>query len=1062
MAWDDVVKGDGAEVGSSWDQLFSDIDDTPVELDNESSVGAGLKGAAKSLPQLAKFAGGMLLGRYGAAAEAGHALQDIQRQYSDGQITRLEDIGTQDGVLTDTARFLGYQIGAAVPSLAMSAVTGGVGGLAGGMATKKLLGNAAASQVKKGRLAGVLAGTAATSVPLSQGEIGSKIYQETGEVNAGVAGLGGLVAGSLDVIGPARALAGFGLGGAVKDATVGTAGTHIAREMAKTAGVEGVTEAGQELIGQGAAEVANPDADHFDVMDVLNAGVSGFVGSSPMGLASGVGQVVNERRSWKDLPQEVRQTLPRLKQYESHISAMSEKYGVDANLVRAVIAQESRGKRKAKSHAGAQGLMQLMPGTAGDMGVTDAYDAAQNIEGGVKYLAMQLKKYKGDVSLALAAYNAGPGNVDKHGGVPPFAETQDYVKKVGAFYEALGGERVEVPEGAVRTATDFASEPIVTEDPAPARADPEMGEILEPVEGRSPAEPSSSFSEPSVDPLALEPVPRPDVELVNPEGFKRSEGSEAGGLAVATETRPPMAEGGEYLPESPENSQSEQKTNAQNEAEAQNAEAVMLSHPEGVFVDSEGNPAVLPDQAVNPVGNVVNSGLVEPDRGVESLQGDEASLEVLQGNAFEQEASPEAVALDTAANESAESPLNDLPEPTQAQKEAGNYKKGKYSLHGLPLSIENPKGSLRKGVDEHGKPWESEMQAHYGYVKGTEGADGDQVDVFLGDQATNPQLSVYVVDQVDPKTGKFDEHKVMIGYPDEQSAREGYLANYDEGWQGIGGITQMPIGEFKTWVASKRAKKPVSALPEVDNKAAKAVNNTGKVDNNSDKANSRDVVEGEVTTSDVVEPESTTEAPQEATQEFPEFIPTHELPTGEQVIKHPEDDGVWIDVHGDEWEGDASPVESVDVASDGSTAGVARDNTPPNPNVTEVSNAENSTDEVIQNREDAKSDDVQSLANAVGQQFKSGRRAVVLSGMDKITIGKALAEVGTVLVDHPGRMFLRKGLPDAKRIVFTDMGKLSKLKNAPKKLKEMANAGVELVFVDPDGKADKALFEVVC
>ena len=127
--------------------------------------------------------------------------------------------------------------------------------------------------------------------------------------------------------------------------------------------------------------------------------------------------------------------MPVIEGYYQQIKEASETYGVDINLLKAIARQESNFNPSATSSAGAMGVMQLMPSTAKGLGVTNAYDAQQNIMGGAKLMAQNLKKYNGDVSVALAAYNAGGGNVDKYGGIPPFKETQNYVKKVLGYYQ---------------------------------------------------------------------------------------------------------------------------------------------------------------------------------------------------------------------------------------------------------------------------------------------------------------------------------------------------------------------------------------------------------------------------------------------------------------------------------------------------------------------------------------------------------------------------------------------------------------------------------------------------
>lgn len=123
--------------------------------------------------------------------------------------------------------------------------------------------------------------------------------------------------------------------------------------------------------------------------------------------------------------------------YRAIIEEMASKYNVDPTLITSVIQHESGFQADSVSHAGAMGLMQLMPETASWLGVTDPFNPRQNIEGGTKYLRDMLDKYDGNKALALAAYNAGPGNVDKYGGVPPFKETRNYVSSVLNNYTAV-------------------------------------------------------------------------------------------------------------------------------------------------------------------------------------------------------------------------------------------------------------------------------------------------------------------------------------------------------------------------------------------------------------------------------------------------------------------------------------------------------------------------------------------------------------------------------------------------------------------------------------------------
>lgn len=152
-------------------------------------------------------------------------------------------------------------------------------------------------------------------------------------------------------------------------------------------------------------------------------------------------------------------------------------------------------------------------------------------------------------------------------------------------------------------------------------------------------------------------------------------------------------------------------------------------------------------------------------------------------------------------------------EPTEAQKAAGNYKMEHRRVDGYNISIENAKGSVRRGTGADGKPWETVMQNDYGYIRGTEGVDGDHIDVFLSD--TPEEGDVFVVDQVN-EDGSFDEHKVMYGFPSKQAAREAYLSNYEQGWTGLGAITHVSKDEFKKWIQSSRRKtKPLAEYKSV-------------------------------------------------------------------------------------------------------------------------------------------------------------------------------------------------------------------------------------------------------
>lgn len=141
--------------------------------------------------------------------------------------------------------------------------------------------------------------------------------------------------------------------------------------------------------------------------------------------------------------------------------------------------------------------------------------------------------------------------------------------------------------------------------------------------------------------------------------------------------------------------------------------------------------------------------------------------------------------------------------PTDGQKLSGNYAKGKLTIKGFNLSIENPVGSIRSGIDSMGRPWSNTIKNTYGYFRGTRGKDGDPIDVYLGpDIAT--MFDVYVIDQIDPITRAFDEHKVMLGFESKEAAQQAYLNNYEPEWKGLGAITAISLNKFKNWLFSPK------------------------------------------------------------------------------------------------------------------------------------------------------------------------------------------------------------------------------------------------------------------
>lgn len=200
------------------------------------------------------------------------------------------------------------------------------------------------------------------------------------------------------------------------------------------------------------------------------------------------------------------------------------------------------------------------------------------------------------------------------------------------------------------------------------------------------------------------------------------------------------------------------------------------------------------------------------DEVVDDFQLGQSAEEVMSGmgDIFATESKPADKGIAAQDNDSQVTVVDDQynPNPTEAQKQAGNYKKAHVKFQGIDITIENPVGSERSGVDPDGNTWSNTIKHDYGYIKRTTGADGDHVDVFIGKDTYSDK--VFVIDQPH-KNGKFDEHKVMLGFKGRAQAVAAYKGNYQKGWK-VGPVTEMTVGEFKQWLSNGDTSKPVEPV----------------------------------------------------------------------------------------------------------------------------------------------------------------------------------------------------------------------------------------------------------
>jgi hypothetical protein len=524
-------------------------------------------------------------------------------------------------------------------------------------------------------------------------------------------------------------------------------------------------------------------------------------------------------------------------EYDDAIKAAADKHGVPVEFLKAVALQESgakqfdeNGKAVKPSTSNALGIMQIIPKWHPEFDAERlANDAEYNIDAGAQFLGELIKKHGGDLHKAAQSYY---GSTDA-------AENSKYADSV---LSRMGGTNPEAGNHERRAEQDPQQLPVgdSIRDPQGLRV---KTEGTGPGEGLSASSDNGAVDHPQIattgDGAVTDEekekqvrISEGDQEITPPEdvvpGAIRTQGLETQEAAGSGNTE--VLQGGDQFA----NSAGTTEASTSNEMPANDDQASAGSIPD-VFVAthelSDGTQVTrvdgntyrdengdeyqddYPEKLQPTTESVGRNDRYESDRANRPVGGNDSNFsEPQQESVSSGVGGPHSErgalnTIDAAANEAALSPTNDLKEPTEAQKEAGNYKKAHVKLNGFDIAIENPKGSKRTGTDPDGKDWSVDMAHHYGYIKRSTGADNEHIDVFVGDHHDSDKA--YVVNQIDPKTGKFDEHKIMLGFENKAKAKVGYLKNYAKGWKGLGSITEVPVSELKAKIESGAIRKPI-------------------------------------------------------------------------------------------------------------------------------------------------------------------------------------------------------------------------------------------------------------
>jgi hypothetical protein len=259
-----------------------------------------------------------------------------------------------------------------------------------------------------------------------------------------------------------------------------------------------------------------------------------------------------------------------------------------------------------------------------------------------------------------------------------------------------------------------------------------------------------------------------------------------------------------------EQARREAETAARRQEEDRLIAETQAALPPGFVVRrTEGGDAV---EMLDPAGDVMRTQTAFSARDAEVARQEAAQLEAeVDYSEFRREGTgtrDDPVVVQTGSD--VDAAASQAADPTPAQAAAGNYRMGHAVVQGFDVAIETPRGGTRAGVDPDGKPWSVVMPAHYGYLKGGKGADGDKLDVYIGPTPDAPE--VFVVDQIDPATGKFDEHKILMGFPDQASALAAYDAAFSDGSgpNRRGAVTPMDTAQLRVWVGYSDTTKPLA------------------------------------------------------------------------------------------------------------------------------------------------------------------------------------------------------------------------------------------------------------